>query len=825
MRQRKYLLFWMIVLLVAAGCGGDEATPEPTDVPLAGAVVPTRQPTDTATSTPSPTVTSTATNTATRTPSPTDTPTATNTTTATPTDTATSTPSPTETATQTPSPTKTPTLTSSPTSTTTQTPTSAPTQTPTSTTTQTPTSMPTQTPTLPPTATRQPTATPAPTQLRLEGGTLDADSAVGGVITDGNYGAEYTLEATAGDVVTLVMYAASGDLDSQLTLLDPNGDRIAFNDDVPDDALDNLLGAAPPDALIGTFELPVSGIYTVIAERFGAEFGTTTGNYALSLLVEESGEQMPIVTTDTEDGVIEYGEAVNGEITNFDYFVDYTFTGSANDIISISMDEISGDLDPYISLLNTEGEEVAFNDDDPSENTLNAFLSTTLPADGNYIIRATRFNQQSGDSTGQFRLTLMLEVSGVAASTENANAIIPLTLGETVAGTLTQEVYTRRYSFNGAGGQQITVRMDASSGNLLPMLVLLDEDGQPLAMYDSAIIDDDGSAIIDAFELPDDGTYTIVAVRSGANLGVSVGSYTLEISEEVVGGVIASEVELIAYGDDLVGAFTGDDVRPSVYTFAAQAGDFVTANVSALNDELDTTLTLENASGDLIVYNDDNLFDENFTNSEIFGALIPEDGYYNLIVEAYDGGVGEFALSLSLDERIVDGERPLRGVVDPRNSLGVTVEGDRLFYMAIGDWTGGNGDLQDVATSAIVTIKLPELPDDAVVDQATLDLFDCFEFSEIDLSEQFGELVISANDTYEDNTQITIAVSDDAVELGTVTGCGFLDVTEFVEDAYEDGSSLVQFYITFSEPSPVENEATDSVILIGPLLEIFTVEE
>ena len=143
---------------------GQTATPTPT-----ATLTPT--PTTTATLTPTPTTTATLTPTQTPTPTNTATRTPTPSTTATLTPTQTSTQTPTNTMTQTPTNTETPTQT--PTNTMTQTPTNTATQTPTNTTTQTPTNTetPTQTPTntstgtptQTPTNTGTPTQTPTPT--------------------------------------------------------------------------------------------------------------------------------------------------------------------------------------------------------------------------------------------------------------------------------------------------------------------------------------------------------------------------------------------------------------------------------------------------------------------------------------------------------------------------------------------------------------------------------------------------------------------------------------------------------------------------------------
>lgn len=98
---------------------------------------------------------------------------------------------------------------------------------------------------------------------------------VDGTISGTDAGAQYTFSGQAGDVISITMNRASGDLDAELHLMDPNGAELIFSDD--------LVEQSSRDAAIGNFRLPVSGTYTIVATRFQGQIGISSGGYSLSL--------------------------------------------------------------------------------------------------------------------------------------------------------------------------------------------------------------------------------------------------------------------------------------------------------------------------------------------------------------------------------------------------------------------------------------------------------------------------------------------------------------------------------------------------------------
>ena len=115
---------------------------------------------------------------------------------------------------------------------------------------------------------------------------------------------------------------------------------------------------------------------------------------------------LPVAAQDGGDGdnVIEYGETVTGEVTNREFEVEYSFTGSASDIIVVLMTRSDGsELDsPALIVLNEDFEVLTSKD---------SYASVTviyeLPEDGQYYLLASRRDGRAGESSGTYELTLL----------------------------------------------------------------------------------------------------------------------------------------------------------------------------------------------------------------------------------------------------------------------------------------------------------------------------------------------------------------------------------------------------------------------------------
>lgn len=254
-----------------------------------------------------------------------------------------------------------------------------------------------------PTATRTPLPTASPSPIGPQA--IAYGDVATGSISNVQPERIFTFAGNRGDVITIRLERQSGDLDTVLALLDSAGHELAMNDDAP--------GPVPSDSRIEQFRLPASGVYTIVATRFQRSAGTTSGEFMLTLRRIE----MPVGATLTPVGPqrITYGQTVVGVINDSSPVVAYAFSGQQGEVVRISLARLNpaDSLDPYLRLMDVAGHELAANDDAPSPadpTTTNAQISGfRLPASGEYVILATRFQQAQGTTSGTYVLTLLLE--------------------------------------------------------------------------------------------------------------------------------------------------------------------------------------------------------------------------------------------------------------------------------------------------------------------------------------------------------------------------------------------------------------------------------
>lgn len=130
------------------------------------------------------------------------------------------------------------------------------------------------------------------------------------------------------------------------------------------------------------------------------------------------------VTAAQDKTPIEFGEYVEGEISNKDYEFKYTFEGEKGQLISVEMLPTPGtyDLDPYIILRDSDGDVIAENDDFGYPLSL---VVAELPANETYTILATRSSGSTGSSEGGYWLRV--------------NKVEPVTSGAKLEATITSD--------------------------------------------------------------------------------------------------------------------------------------------------------------------------------------------------------------------------------------------------------------------------------------------------------------------------------------------------------------------------------------------------
>jgi hypothetical protein len=103
---------------------------------------------------------------------------------------------------------------------------------------------------------------------------------------------------------------------------------------------------------------------------------------------------------------IAVGRPIAGGIDATNTFNVYTFQARTGDSVRITQRATGGTLDPYLYLLNSNGVQIAVNDDINPGIDRNAQITQVIPADGGYVIIATRFGGRYGGTNGTYELSI-----------------------------------------------------------------------------------------------------------------------------------------------------------------------------------------------------------------------------------------------------------------------------------------------------------------------------------------------------------------------------------------------------------------------------------
>jgi hypothetical protein len=106
-----------------------------------------------------------------------------------------------------------------------------------------------------------------------------------------------------------------------------------------------------------------------------------------------------------------YNQTISDEINGQFWSFSYCFNGNAGDIVNISMNATSGDLDTYLELSDSKRIKLIDNNN-IDQNSKNSLIQYTLPTTGAYYISASRSDGVTGTTSGGFSLTLNSSTSG-----------------------------------------------------------------------------------------------------------------------------------------------------------------------------------------------------------------------------------------------------------------------------------------------------------------------------------------------------------------------------------------------------------------------------
>ena len=279
---------------------------------------------------------------------------------------------------------------------------------------------------------------------------------------------------------------------------------------------------------------------------------------------------------------IDFGQAVSASLNEAAPVHVYRFDAQAGDVVILDMQRASGNLiNPFAIVRDDSGNELASLFDE-QDNTFR------MPRAGSYTILAQR---SAGD--GSYSLTISLRLPTPTPTP----APPPIAYGQTVTGSLDEDTPFASYLFDAQAGDLITIDMRRVEGKLDPLIWLMDNTGNRIALDDDS--GDGSNALLSDFRITSAGMYVIQAHRYSGD-----GVYTLALSVRPPTPTPTPVLPQIAYGETVTGSLD-DDAPFQRYRFDAQAGDVITLDMQNTGGKLDPLVRLWDGNGELVAEDDD----------------------------------------------------------------------------------------------------------------------------------------------------------------------------------------------------------------------------
>jgi YD repeat-containing protein len=240
--------------------------------------------------------------------------------------------------------------------------------------------------------------------------------------------------------------------------------------------------------------LAVAGTYTVVVRD---QTGTYTGGYAVTWQRWNN----PCATSMSCGQVVSGSIGITADPPPWRY---YSFTGSANDIVTIRPTKTSGTFTPYLELYGPTGTLVGGGAGQ---------LDRTLTSSG---IHTIVLRDQNSINTGNFILTWRRINNPCDAAT--------IACGQVLQGTLSSAGKIDVYTFTATGGDNVVLTLTKTSGGLDPSLELYNSSGTRLAYQYTP----SGNQVTITQTLSSAGTYTVFASDYGND---ETGNYTLKFQK------------------------------------------------------------------------------------------------------------------------------------------------------------------------------------------------------------------------------------------------------------------------------------------------------
>jgi hypothetical protein len=328
---------------------------------------------------------------------------------------------------------------------------------------------------------------------------------------------------------------------------------------------------------------------------------------------------------------IEAGTLISGAITTDAPEILYTFEGEAGDTITISMWAVDPGLDSYLILMLPDGTEIARDDD--SGGNLNSLIGPfSLPEDGAYTVKATRFGGLDGSSTGGFELQLLnVEVA-------------PLTPNEQYTVELNDDMPSAYFSFTPQTDQAYVLTGTSIAGDTGFLINVNTAGGETFNQIYGQV---GGMGLIDPLLLPDAGQSHVIEVLRQIDPANAMAGDTVTV-QMTLGTV---ETAPITLGTPVTGDL--DPAMPTMhYAFEGAAGDVLRIEAEQIGTE-PYEIQVYSPQG-YVVNGGATLYAPDENGLVIDPLVLDADGEYLLLVHLFDyqgtGQLGKASYSVTLGE-------------------------------------------------------------------------------------------------------------------------------------------------------------------------------
>jgi len=452
----------------------------------------------------------------------------------------------------------------------------------------------------------------------------------------------FRFSAGSGEIWNVDIDSAEEGLDLEVTLLDRDGNYLAYNDD-------GLFDYNPWLAYV--FES--GGVYYL--EVGGLDGGA--GDFTIEIIEGEDSlaNAESISLNETVIGRITENSLIYIESPEFE---DEPLSGIFGQVYAIDLEEnipvnflLTGDSSVEYGMVMFGEDGIYIEEGDSYEDYGEAMISVAPFFTGRYYLMVVALTEDAEPDTLKLEFELTSELVGE-----------PVVESQEIFFDLVADGYLVRraedqWLFSGEAGMTVLITMESSSFD--SYLELNDPDGYQLD------VDDDSGGDRHAqleYRLPAEGYYTIIA-RSYGNTGE--GTYTLLLEE-----VEVTDQPTEPTGDGGGEIEIGESVTSTLvegardrWTFFANAGN--TVSIELNSEEFDSVLELLNSDGIQLAYDDDSAGN---SDAAIEDFAFEDSGTYTIVARDYgSSGGGEYLLTLY-------GENQVTGVEDNLD-IGDTVTG------------------------------------------------------------------------------------------------------------------------------------------------------